>query len=367
MSDNRAMRIRLWLPLLVLTVSLLLPAAASAAAKPWIAVSGNQLVDRDGQPVRLLGVNRSGTEYRCVRREGIFEGPTDWASIQAMKRWRINVVRIPLNESCWLGINGVQPAFGGDIYRAAIRSFVDALQRAGLYVILELHWAAPGTQPAFGLLPLPDADHAPDFWRSVAAEFRNNRGVLFDLFNEPRPGVSWDCWEWGCEIDNEWVGRYTAVGMRQLVRVVRSAGARQPLLLGGVQWARDLSGWLSHRPPDPLRSLVASNHTYNTNPCYARCRGILARIARRFPVVTGELGQIDCRHNYVDSYMRWADKHGVSYLGWAWNTGNGWTCRSGPTLIRNYEGAPTGFGIGFREHLRTQRPSYHTKRPGPGP
>jgi hypothetical protein len=36
----------------------------------------------------------------------------------------MNVVRIPLNEDCWLGINGVNPAYGGYNYQKAIGDFV---------------------------------------------------------------------------------------------------------------------------------------------------------------------------------------------------------------------------------------------------
>jgi endoglucanase len=317
----------------------------------WIGVRGNRLVDGKGRVVRLLGVNRSGTEYTCQQGYGFFDGPSDVASIQRMKSWRINAVRVPLNETCWLGINRIDPELGGDPYRRAIRGWVERLGRAGLYVILDLQRAAPGDQQATGIIPMPDADHAPDFWRSVAAEYRDDRAVLFDLYNEPHD-VDWLCWKRGCEISGEHVGGYRAVGMRQLVAAVRSTGAEQPLLLGGIEWSRNLDQWLEYLPHDPLDSLVASNHTYDFSACFEICRADLARIARSHPVVTGELGEADCRHGYIDDYMAWADAHGASYLGWAWNAHDGWTCSGGPTLIRNFDGAPTGFGVGLRDHLR---------------
>jgi hypothetical protein len=34
-----------------------------------------------------------------------------------------------------------------------------------------------------------------------------------------------------------------------------------------------------------------------------------------------------------------------------WDTKGGWTCHAGPSLIQDYRGRPTGFGIGFRNHL----------------
>ena len=333
----------------LLFAALAFPSAASAG--PWIGVEGNHLVDRDGRTVRLLGVNRSGTEYACQQGWGFFDGPGGAASIRAMKTWRINAVRVALNETCWLGINGIDPRYGGVAYRRTIRAYVDKLERAGLYVILNLELAAPGDQQASSIPPLPDADHSPDFWRSVAAAYRDDRAVLFDLYTEPHD-VGWACWENGCEIEGEGVGSYRAAGMAELVDAVRSTGATQPILLGGVDWSRDLSQWLGHLPADPADALVASNHTYDYAICGKGCRATLARIATSHPVVSGEIGEGDCGHRYIDPYMRWADLHGVSYLAWAWDAGGGWTCRGGPTLIKDYGGTPTAFGVGFRDHLR---------------
>lgn len=336
----------------VASLSFLLVASAApppkGPTKPWIGVQGNKLVDRSGKVVRLLGVNRPGSEYECLDGDGIFEGPADQASIRAMKSWKINAVRVPLNESCWLGHPWIGEEFSGGAYRAAIRGFVERLEQAGLYVILELQWSAPGDHWATGIIPMA-ADHAPEFWRSVASEYRDDRSVLFDLYNEPHD-IDWQCWAAGCEANDKWFGAYPAVGMHELVEAVRSTGARQPIMLGGLNWAQDLSGWLDHLPTDPADALVASNHTYDFNPCKPDCRAVLAKVAKRYPVVTGELGEGDCDHDYIDPYMRWADRHGISYLGWAWFTDA--DCRQGPSLIEDYSGTPTPFGIGLREHLR---------------
>jgi hypothetical protein len=315
-------------------------------------VQGNRLVNRQGRPVRLLGVNRSGTEYSCQQGTGIFEGPTDAASIEAIASWGANAVRVPLNESCWLGINGIQPEYAGAAYRAAIVEWVTRLEEGGMYVILDLQFAAPGTRQAEEIIPMPDADHAPAFWNSVARTFENDRAVIFDLYNEPHE-VDWHCWEYGCRVEDEKAGTYEAVGMRRLIKVVRATGARQPIMLSGINYAHNLTRWESYLPPDPRHAEVASIHTYDFAPCLSACRGGLAQIAERHPVVSGEIGETDCGHTYIDGYMDWADRHGVSYLGWAWDAHHGWTCTGGPSLIRNYEGAPTKYGIGLREHLRS--------------
>jgi len=314
--------------------------ALTASAGAGIHVSGNRLVDDAGRTVRLLGVNRSGAEYACVQGWGLFDGPVDAASIAAMRSWGIDAVRVPLNEDCWLGINGVKPQYAGTAYRAAIEGLVARMNAAKLTVVLDLHWNAPDTQPATGQQQMPDADHSPAFWRSVARAFRANRNVIFDLYNEPHD-VTWSCWRNGC---GPWAG------MQELVDAVRSTGAKQPLMLGGLAWSNDLSGWLHWRPRDPLHQLIASFHLYNFNTCGdAACwQRTVAPVAKVVPVVTGELGENDCAHGFIDTYMPWADARGISYLAWTWDT---WNCNSGPALISAYDGTPTPFGAGFRAHL----------------
>lgn len=73
---------------------------ADAAATLSVKVQGNSLLDGSGNPVRLVGVDRSGTEYACAQGWGIFDGPSDATSIAAMAAWHTNAVRVPLNEDC---------------------------------------------------------------------------------------------------------------------------------------------------------------------------------------------------------------------------------------------------------------------------
>jgi len=329
-------------------VLLVLVLAALSAAGPGFAtvrVSGNQLVNGTGDAVRLLGVNRSGTEYACIQGWGIFDGPSGAAAVAAMKTWKLNAVRVPLNEDCWLGINGVQGRYGGKAYRHAVEGYVARLHDARLTPILELHWSAPGSHKATGQRELPDRSHSIAFWKSVASAFESDRNLVFDLYNEPHD-VTWRCWRDGCRVNGDW----KAAGMQALVNAIRGTGAKQPLMLGGLAWSNDLSHWLRWKPRDPRHQLVASYHVYNFNTCSSvSCwNATIAPVAAKVPVVTGEIGEDDCAHGFIDGYMDWADTHGLSYLGWTWDT---WDCSSGPALISDYDGTPTAFGAGFRDHL----------------
>ena len=242
------------------TLVAVLPAGAAAAQPGGIHVAGNQLVDAQGQLVRLLGVNHSGAEYDCIRGWGIMEGPTDRTSVRVIRSWYANTVRIGLNEDCWLGINGVSPERGGAKYQQAIVDYVHEVTSAGMYTILDLHWSAPGSVPATSLRQMPDGDHSVDFWRSVATTFANDPNVVFDLFNEPY-NVSWECWRDGCSFPGDVdTGPWQIVGMQTLVDAVRASGATQPILVGGLHVSNDLSQWLAYAPADPLGQLVACVH-----------------------------------------------------------------------------------------------------------
>ena len=338
------------------------PTGPDDAAVPskGLHVEGNHLVD-NGKTVRLLGVDHSGSEYMCVNSgTAIFEGPTDASLVTPMKAWKINTVRVPLNEDCWLGINGVAAAVSGTAYQQAIAAFVGMLRQNGMYVILDLHWNAPGTTLAKSQQPMPDADHAEDFWISVATQFKNDLGVVFDLYNEPYPekGTSdpGGCLRDGCALSGwtGYAGSANAVGMQQLVTDVRAkAGAPNVIMIGGWDYANAIGAWLQYEPKDPLANLAASFHNYNYTSCNdALCwTNNLKPVAAKVPVVTGELGENDCGESYVDSYFAWADPLGISYLGWSWNIQS---CGAFPALITSYAGTPTAFGQGFLTHLPTQ-------------
>jgi endoglucanase len=329
-----------------------------------IRVVGNHFVDGNGNTVRLLGANRSGTQYACAEGTGVFDGPSDDASIASMRKWGFTAVRVNGNEDCWLGINGVPERYSGASYRAAIGDYVRRINAAGMYVIFDLHHSAPGTTLATDQQPMPDRDHAPAYWRSVAEQFKNNNAVVFDLYNEPYPDdnhnttAAWTCVRDGGTCPGV---HFTAAGMQELVNAVRAAGATNPIMIGGPQYAGVVDRWLTYKPNDPAGQLAASIHVYyqsranpEWSPCYLQqCwERTIAPLVRRVPVVMGEIGEHDCGHSLIDPLMSWNDRHGVSYLAWAWFTGD---CADEPALISSYDGTPTAAGAGLRSHLLSLR------------
>ena len=349
---------------------------AGLGGSPTIARQGKRLVNGAGQAVQLRGINRAIFESRCTWAGGGFaDGPVDQASVSAMLTWKMNVVRVSINEDCWLGINGLPVGATGAAYRAAVTSYVNLLRRNRLYVVIEVHLTAPGAFPSDRIDYMPDNDHMPALWRSVAATFKADHGVMFDPINEvamaswndphPVPAGQWDCWLRGCTLDSVYGGRFVAAGLQSLVTAIRSQGATQPILLGGLSYNSDFTELLSHLPADAQRQLVASAHVYDFaqgNDVDAFFTNELQPIAAQIPVILGELGERFCDSgtaaytSHVLSLVNAQAAQGrlMGVLGWTWNAATpdstGWQCptaefgNGGPLMIRDYAGTPTVMG-----------------------
>ena len=302
---------------------------------PALHVSGNRLVTSSGATYRLLGVNRSGGEFACIQGTGIWDGPTDQASVTAIRSWKVRAVRVPLNEECWLGTSDVPVQYGGATYQQAVKDYVNLLVSNGITPIVEMHWsygqytgpsAACSDVKATCQKPMPDAQYAPSFWTGVANAFKGNNAVVFDLFNEPYPErasgnetAGWVCWRDGGTCP---AIAYQVAGFQSLVNAVRVTGATNVILLSGLAYSNDLTQWLQYKPTDSTGNLAASAHIYNFNSCSnTSCYDSqLAPVAAQVPLTLGEIGENDCAHVFVDTLMNWADSHTVGYLGWTWNT-----------------------------------------------
>ena len=328
-------------------------------------VSGNRLVNSNDARIQLRGVNRSGTEYACVQGWGIFDGPSDAASVKAISSWRVNIVRVPLNEDCWLGINGVNPAYSGANYRDAIVAYVKLLHQYGMYAELSLMWGAPGRYRATYQPAAPDESHSPTMWASMAHTFKGDHNVILAPWGETT--IGWKCFmRTGCNNQATFgprQARYRTASMQQAVDRIRGAGYKGVIAISCIDYGNACgsspdgslyrgSTWLRSRPTDPARQLIAEAHVYGKNACATTAcfNSSMGPITKVVPLLFAETGETydasDCGSHYISSFMDWADHHGVGYEAWTWDTwGN---CGA---LIRDYRGTPySGYGKWVHTH-----------------
>ncbi len=386
-----------------------------------ISVVGNQFVDGSGHRVVLRGVNTEGTLEDCAQPgRGFFADttitPADYpdsagnysTEIAALRAWGVNLVRLNLNEQCWLGTNGVPattsatdsngvpyPVPTGDRFDKSVNaymyqmgSYVHALNDAGVYVELDLMLNAPGSELITGNPvaenPLPDANSV-QFWKSVASYFSYDNAVLFDLFNEPYPpdaranyddSTSWNCTVNGCtvpdytsEVSNQYTSTvptttYAGVGLAELIRVIRQYDTSAPLVAAGPDFAGDMDQWLASYYPggvsiDPSNELAAGVHVYFpvgasacsastnvNNSCAASDRNAITQVANVAPVLIDEVGDTTCDNDALFPFLQSVDAVDASQGLDIGYAGWSWTTYScDPNLISDFStGTPSSLG-----------------------
>ncbi|KYQ92326.1 galactose-binding domain-containing protein [Tieghemostelium lacteum] len=320
-------------------------------------IKDNHIYNSNGEMIMLRGVNRPGTEYSCVQYAKIFDGPFDEEHIHVIRDWKVNAVRVPLNEDCWLGRHAAESPFFGEAYREAIQKYIEIFTDNNMAVIIDLHWSSNGTL-ATQQIAMPSKEGAQEFWKQIASIYKSNSRVLFDLYNEPYPfktlewgqdEQAWKCWKdaTGCSDDPEIP--YDASGMQQLIDAVRSTGSDNIILLPGIQYASSVNMFLKYVPNDPAGQLGVSLHSYDFNHCNSEgCwDDFLRPVYSQYPIVATETGQKDCLYDYLTDFLHYADVNNIHYLAWSWLVTD---CES-PALIKDWDGTPTNYGQGYKRHL----------------
>jgi hypothetical protein len=343
-------------------VGLLGSGSASAAEMSPLHVVGNRILDASGHAVRLCGVNTA-----CMEWSSDGEGHVLETVRVAIKDWHVNIIRLPLSQDRWFGQTHPVSFAGqtipgqtdkGVAYRALVRQVVDYCASHGCYILLDLHWNDCGVWGEnIGQHVMPDRNSV-TFWKSCAREYRNEPAVLFDLYNEPH-NTTWDIWLRGGEIKETTgpgarQGRFVPVtyqtpGMQAMLDAVRGTGARNVVVCGGLDWAYDLSGFLSGyalKDPDGQGVIYACHAYNNKGQTIDTWLSHLDAALPHFPVIMSEFGGQNVGptagqpNAWVDRVLKEMDKRRCHYIAWDLHPA------AGPTLVSDWKYTPTpSFGV----------------------
>jgi hypothetical protein len=307
-------------------------------------VKGNTVCTALGKAHLFHGVDRPSLEWSPIGQN--LSAP----DFQLMASWQANVVRIALNQDFWLAGSSATPNKLYDAgYPYLVDSAVNWAESAGMDVILDLHWSDTGVLG--GCDPMGNCQQSMadvnsiTFWTEVATRYKDDGRVLFELYNEPHD-VTWDVWKGGGSSGKGW----TAVGMQQLYSAVRAAGADNLVVIGGLNYAFDLSGVPSNRIEG--YNILYATHPYNESgkgpASWDRSWGFLTATD---PVVVTEFGDSSmvttdggvsaCASAYSQELITYADAHGASWTAWAWFPGG---CAF-PSVIAGWDGTPNAPGM----------------------
>lgn len=306
-------------------------------------VVGNRVHDTDGNDVWLQGVNAGGLETLPQDKQQIK------STVVAIDDWKANCVRVPIKDDFWYGRSPYQND-GGKEYRETIDRIVNLAANRGAYVVLDLHkYRAPKQEYV-------------DFWKDCAAVYKNHPAVLFDLMNEPH-GISWEVWRNGgfvgtkngtdesAFLDDEEKKKnqgFESVGMQALVDAVRSTGAKNIVIAGGLAWCNDLTGIADgYALDDPTgNGIMYSWHTYHWHTDWEK-RVLPA--AEKYPIFLGEVGA-DIKkmdfipaeaqedpYTWVPDMLGFVQKHHIHWTGWCFHP------QASPIMISDWKYTPTPF------------------------
>lgn len=308
-------------------------------------VEGNQILNSQNKLVWLQGVNVVSLEF-SLKGEKVLK-----STLVAVDEWQANCIRLPVKEEYWFGRTSGQKD-GGSSYRELVDQVITLVANRGKYVVLDLH-----------RFRAPKAEHV-EFWKDAAAKYREHPAVLFDLFNEPH-GTSWEVWRDGGFVAEEKKAAdedafltpeerakkkagFEAVGMQKLIDTVRDAGAKNIVIVGGLDWAYDLSGIAKGFAVQEKggNGIVYSTHIY---PWKRDWVGKVLLIAEKYPIFVGEVGADINKMSFIpaeaqeDPYTWVPDmlgliqKHKLHWTAFSFHP------KATPVMIKGWDYTPTPF------------------------
>jgi endoglucanase len=331
--------------------------AADKLPQP-LKVSGNRLVTPDGKEMWLQGLAVPSMEWSAG-------GENILRSIGVgIDEWKANCIRLCLSEKFWAG-KGPYQRDGGMAYRQLVEDAVNATAGRGAYIVLDLH-----------AYRAPQAVHA-QFWREVAALYKDHPAVIFELMNEPHD-ISWEVWKTGGPVTDEKKGgdaltenqqqlvRFSSIGMQGLVDVVRDTGAKNLIIAGGLDWGYDLSGVLNGYALHDKggNGIMYSSHVY---PWKSDWQGKFLAAAEKYPIFIGEVGADTQRMEFIpperhEDPATWVpdmlgviQKHRLNWTAWCFHP------KATPRVLLDWDYTPTPFwGVAVKEALEGKK--FETKR-----
>lgn len=298
------------------------PGGSSSVVGP-LHTAGNQVVQADGQAITLRGTVSDWLDWHASAPAG---SPLDDTSVAHMKQWGDNVVRVLLSENYW-DSNDCLYSPG---YAAAVDQVVNSITSRGMVALLSLHNNGRTPCEASNQRRMADSPGSITFWQSVAARYRSDPLVAFDLYNEPH-GLTWDQWLNGGTLTDADGVTWQAAGMQQMYRAVRQTGATNLVFVSGNSWADNAP---------PAADLVAGDnivyaaHAY-TCPVYAppACTypdptsvpsflTAWAPLTATEPVMVTEFGWPDGGGSaYTQAVIDWAESMHVGWTSYGWYQG----------------------------------------------
>lgn len=282
----------------------------------------------NNQPIMLAGVAVGDPQARrtIYRRE-----TSDYATIK--NDWRANLARLSVFPG--------QYRDNEKKYKETLEEEIAAARGQGLFVIVDWHaigfpngWYKDRDQDD-GITNFYSYDSnfntAREFWKYLAVKYRHDRGVMFEIWNEPadQKAIAW---------------REIKPYLQQLVDIIRANGAENIIIAPGVWWTYDLRNIKSQ----PLRgdNIAYAWHAYPPSDKYLSWSTAMDNLFKAYPIFVTEWGfgakpgdkYYSPPDEYPENFKKYLLGNGLHFTAWSWH--NPWD----PRMLERDWVTLTGYG-----------------------
>lgn len=309
------------------------------APDPWLRVSGNKIINSNGDHMILKGVNIADPQHLDTKpweRPGVTARSI--ASL-ATDEFHAQVIRLPIlpgdpnypNEGFFSATNGFDV-----YYNNHIKPLVDELTAKKIYVIIDLHYISDYSN----LYPKVEA-----FWNFMAPKFKDNPYVIYEVFNEPILPNNWNTWK--------------DTIAQPAVNLIRQHAPNNLVLVGGPYWSSNILGAATN--PIVGNEIAYVAHVYSNQTEQMWDQRYLP-VIQKFPVFITEWGfepggTEGGDINFGRNFEAWMAQHKLSWTVWTFD--NRW----GPRMfMTDWTLFDESFGMGtfvqglLNDHQQIQIP-----------
>lgn len=304
-----------------------------------ISVKGNHFVNENGDSIVFRGL--------CCSDPLKLYKENQWNEkyFDAMKSWGANIVRFAIHPE---NLNNAPS------WEEAIKIFDQGVlwaEERGMYVIIDWHSIGNLKKAKFtNKMYITDIDETFRFWKTMALHYKDNNTVaLYEIFNEPTiKGQELDTCTW-----TEWRNL-----QEQIIDTIRSIDPKVVCICAGFNWAYDLTE--AGAEPIQRENIAYVSHPYPMKRDKAEWDTMWEKdfgfMSKNYPVICTEIGY--CLENekgahipviddggYGPAITKFLEERGMSFTVWCFDVN--WA----PTLIENWDFAPTTQGKFFKEYL----------------
>jgi len=224
-----------------------------------VGVSGTHMT-LDGQPwmsrgvvlqayVRPLAALQASTQTQVLHARLNYGS----AELTAIHSFHADTIRFQIGQPA---LDPASPLYDPDYFNDVVSAIKQARQAGFVVMIMMQDEKISGESVQY---PLPIAETQRD-WDLFTTAFGSDRGVVFELYNEPSltpSTANWQLWLNGGMVSGQ---TQPSIGMQPLINHIRANGAQNVFVLDGLGRAATLEGVPA--VSDPLNRLVYAVHPY---------------------------------------------------------------------------------------------------------